>query len=259
VTPEGLKADICKAFCAGLSVSTVPAGFAVSTAFILPDGDPLTFYVVDTEDGWVLEDDGDFLASAIASGIPLDTGTRRNLLDGILGECGGTWDTDSFQIRSDAVPEHEIRHACIRFAAAMVRVRDLAHLTQESVASTFAEDLRSSVEAGLTAEFLVADDTGSDNPADFIIRRADTGLRSASIFAANSNEKLMAALIRHQERHGDDAPVIAVLEKEPGRSVSNKRFMMAQNRGLLMPFYGPDPKGAVDFIKQHAAPRAVAH
>lgn len=252
MTPEGLKSDICRTFCAGLSVSTVPAGFAVSTAFIMPDGDPLTFYVVETEDGWVLEDDGDFLATTIASGIPIDTGTRRNLLEGILSECSSSWDRDSFQIRSFPVAEDKIKHACISFAAALVRTRDLVHLTQEAVASTFAEDLRDSVASKLRGQFEVEDDDKTDNPADFILKDARTGLRAASIFAANSNEKLVVALLRHKERHPDDAPVIAVLEKEPGKSVSNKRFMMAQNRGLLMPFYGPDPESAIEFIRDHA-------
>lgn len=257
MTPEGLKSDICKTFCHGLSVAAVPAGFSVATAFILPDGDPLTFYVAETEEGWILEDDGDFLATAIASGIPIDTGTRRALLEGILRECASEWDTDTLQIRSLPVPPDEVKYACIRFASALVRVRDLVHLTQDAVASTFAEDLRSSVEKALEGAFTVTDDDKSDNPADFIIRHAANGLRAASVYAANSNEKLMAALIRHKERRPDDAPVIAVLEREPGKGVTNKRFMMAQNRGLLMPFFGPDPHGAIDFIKEHTKPVAA--
>ena len=54
-----MKADLCQAFCNDITVTEVPAGLAVSTAFRRDDGDKVSFYVVTEDSGDIrLEDDG---------------------------------------------------------------------------------------------------------------------------------------------------------------------------------------------------------
>lgn len=248
---ETLKRSLCNAYCSNLQVVAVPVGISVSTGFILPDGDPADFYVIDTPDGMAFEDDGDFIATAIASGIHLDAGTRGKLLDGILSGLGAYLDRDTCQIKSGPFPASEIPAASLRFISALIRVRDLLLLTQDQVASTFAEDVRTAMEERFGADYSVKSESGVDNPADVVLTNRATGEPAASVYAANSNEKLLSAMLRHKERKPDDAPVIAVLDSIPSPTVSTKRFMMAQNRGLHMPFFKDDPTGAMEFIADH--------
>ncbi len=248
---DDIKERLCDVLCGGLSVAAVPIGMAVSTAFVLPDGDVATFYIVETPDGLSLEDDGDFIATSIASGLPIDTGTRGRLLDGILASEGAHLDRDTCQIKSGPVAADDLGAASIRFISALVRARDLHLLTQEQVASTFAEDVREAMETRFGDRFVVGPETGTDNPADLVLIDRDTGHRAATVYAANSNEKLLSAMIRHAETKPGSAPVIAVMDAMPSANVSSSKFMMAQNRGLHMPFFRTDPEGAMTFIEKH--------
>lgn len=249
---EDLKSMICREFCGGLSVVTVPAGFAVSSDVMMSFGDPINFYLVEVEPGeFAIEDDGDFIATAIATGLYSDAGTRASLLDSMLEEHHAYLDRDTCQMKRDSVPGEAPARAALTFMSAMIRARDILLLNRENVASTFADDVRTAIRNDLSDEFEIDDETDADNPADVLLKSKRTGRRAALIYAANSNEKLMAALLRHQERHDDDAPVIAVLSGLKG-GVSTRRFEMAQNRGLLMPFFRSGPKQAIDYIRSHA-------
>ena len=44
-----MKDQLCKAFCDNVQVRRVPAGLAVSTSFLSPEGDRIGFYVRDRE------------------------------------------------------------------------------------------------------------------------------------------------------------------------------------------------------------------
>lgn len=251
MTPENAKNQLCRTFCDGLSVSTVPIGLAVSTSFILPDGDPATFYLRETPDGFVLEDDGEFVATAQALGMTLDAGVRGSLFKGILSEGDASLDHDTLQIRSRAVPESEVCTIAPKFLSALIRTRDLFLLTSERVAATFFEDVHRAIESALGDRFDLEDDLDADIPADIVLKHKATGLRAALIYAVNNNEKLLSALLRFSERDHEDAPIIAMMDNLQSSPVSNKTFMLAQNRGLLMPFFGADRTGAIRFVEQH--------
>lgn len=257
MTPEALKDALCRAFCSGVEVSNVPAGLVVSTDIVMDMGDPVSFYISETPDGYSCEDDGDFIATAIATGTYNDDGARADTLNSLLAEHGAYLDRDTCQIRRDPVPNETSAEAAIRFLPAIIRSRDILMLSRDRVAASFADDVYEALSEKLGSDFEISTDDDSDNPADIILRSPKNGLKAALIYAANTNEKLMAALLRHGERHSGDAPVIAMLSDIPGRSISNKRFMMAQNRGLLMPFFNANRDAAIEYVQAHTKGQAA--
>lgn len=251
-----LRNDLCKSFCREISVHPVPAGYAVSTAFEDSSGDRLTFYVVETPDGPRLEDDGDYLASLLARDIPIFDGTRRQLLDAILIESDLFWDHDTFEIKSGIVDRANVHEAVVRFISALIRVRDLEHLSRENIRSTFREDFVSQLDtraAGLVAieEDAVISKDLAEFPADLVIRSFKFPQNAASVFLVNNNEKLSEALLMRQDlllRDRSDVSVFGVIEEPDMRAISRKKFQRAQNRGLAMPIFRGDEDNAVGMI-----------
>ena len=82
VTPmNNLHSLLRSALCAPLDVVPVPIGYAVSTGFVLPDGDALSFYVVADDEGRShFEDDGTTLPDAVARGFDMRSPQREALL-----------------------------------------------------------------------------------------------------------------------------------------------------------------------------------
>lgn len=231
---EGLSAALRERFCAHMDVAAVPVGYAVNTGFLLPDGDPLSFYLIPEEDGrYHLEDDGTFLPTAVASGLDLKSPVRDSLLRGILAEEGVRYD-DDLAIRSEPVGEKDLGMAATHFVAALIRLRDLTLISRENVAATFADDVRRDLMAELPEELVVDEDSSQDPfAADIVIKSVSTGLKAARIFAAGADLRMMDALAQHQASGAGDSPVIAVVDRRKGR-VSEKRFNNATNLGLPM-------------------------
>jgi hypothetical protein len=74
-----MKQKLCKAFCDDLSVSKVPAGLAVTTAFSGADGDHISFFVIKTnETKYRIEDDGVTLPYLEGSGLDFKFGGRSS-------------------------------------------------------------------------------------------------------------------------------------------------------------------------------------
>ena len=81
-----IKDQLCRAFCGGLAVEQVRAGWAITTPFKMPDGDPVRFYLMGGEGGSVrLEDDGAQVGMLEAEGVILKKGSsRREAFDDLL-------------------------------------------------------------------------------------------------------------------------------------------------------------------------------
>lgn len=239
MTPDAVKSHLCRSFCDGFRVAEVPAGLLVETPFPLPDGDHLDFLIREKENGLRIEDDGLLVAEARASGVELGKGGRRQLLDSILDNCGVHFDEDSGIFYVDLGSREEVAPMSVRFVEALLRARDVAALTRERVASSFADDLCAALERQAPPEFRFSrdpsdDPEASENPADIVALRNDRAI--AAIYAVSSTEKLLSALVRHLEREMDgppSPPVIAAIEALD--KVSRRRFAHAQNRGLPMP------------------------
>jgi hypothetical protein len=62
-TAESLAKALCSTFCEAITVNPVPAGFAVSAAFMDASGGRIGFYVVSEGNTFRLEDDGEAAAA----------------------------------------------------------------------------------------------------------------------------------------------------------------------------------------------------
>jgi len=250
----GLSAALHEKFCADLDVTAVPAGYAVTTGFMMPDGDPLSFYlVVEGEGQYRLEDDGTFLPNAIAAGLDLKSSVRDALLRGILAEEGAHYDND-YAIRTAVIPEAEVGAAAMKFVSALIRLRDLSLLSRENVAASFAEDVKRALSPALP-NYIEIDEEATQDPfsADIVLRRKETGLKAARVFAAGNDLRMMDALVQHQNSQASESPVIAVVDRRKGH-VSEKRFNNATNLGLRMAVVDGTDEGWVRRVLELADP-----
>lgn len=251
---EALQRELCAAFCGGLEVHPVPSGYAVSSVFEDSSGDRIGFYISETPDGFVIEDDGDFLAGLIARDIHIDAGMRRDLLDAILKEGGAFWDQDSYEIKTESFSRHMLAGRSIAFLSSLIRVRDLALISRERVKSAFREDfLRALTQRfeGITIEESVAPANDlSEFPADIVVR--GLGDRTGAIYLVNNTEKLNEALLAWLELgdHREQIGLVAVVEDMDLTNISKRKFQRAQNRRLPMPVFRGDEPGTLEFIRK---------
>lgn len=257
MSPERLKDQLCRTFCANIGVRAVPAGYAISTLFDDKSGDPISFYMVEDADGVRLEDDGEYLSNLIARDIAIDAGQRGQLLDSILADASAYWDRETYEIRTAAFSGDEVSERAIRFLSSLIRVRDLELLTREMVRSTFHSD----VGAALVSRFGKIADISEDEPlskeysefpVDFVLRPRDiSGSVTGAVYLINSNDKLNEALLLHMELGSSgsrEAVVIGLLEDPELRAISKRRFQRTQNRALPMPIFRGDEEAAMNLI-----------
>lgn len=261
INAEALRNNLCKTFCSSITVNPVPSGFAVSTLFTDRSGDPLGFYVVENGDGFRIEDDGEYLARLVGSGLPIDQGQRAQLLEGILEQGGASWDQDTYEIYSDSFAEADLGQRLTSFLSALIRVRDLELLTRDVIRSTFREDATTALEERF-GKFARFDENAAINkklsefPADLVIRPKDDGAKTGALYFVTSNEKLSEALLLQMEAtrlERSDLQIIALIEDSEMRMLSKKKFQRAQNRSLSMPIFRGDEDAAVERIGRDLA------
>ena len=255
---EDFRNSLCKTFCASVSVTPVADGYAVSTQFADSSGDPIGFYLIRTADGYRIEDDGEYLSRLIASGIPIDQGTRGHILRAILEAGGAHLDEESFEIRSEPIEEEELAPRVIDFLSALIRIRDLELITREAVRSTFRDDASEALRrcfanvAGLEENQAVTDEF-SEFPADLVIRPTVAEGRMGAVYFVTSNEKLSEALLLKMEAERlqrQDFVTIALIENSDLRGISRRKFQRAQNRSLSMPIFRGDENAAIRRIEE---------
>jgi hypothetical protein len=254
--PEELKRHLCNTFCAAINVQPVRDGLAVSSAFKDSSGDPISFYLTTTPDGFQIEDDGDYLSHLIAKGIPIDQGQREQLLDSILSQASAYWDRETFEIKSGTFPAGELYQRAVDFLSSLIRIRDLELLTREVVRSTFREDAIAALEARFGKVARVEQDAPiskefAEFPADLVIRPKAPDTQPGAIYLVNNNDKLSEALLLQTEAQVKkrlDFAVVALIEDAEMKLISRKRFQRAQNRSLPMPIFRGDEDAAMDMI-----------
>lgn len=252
-----LKDRLCQHFCTGFSVNPVPIGMAISTVFSDDSGDKVDFYLRADENGYCLEDDGQFISNLIGFGISVDEGTRGKLLRSILESGDAHLDEDTYEIKSRYFSESEIHRYVVKFISALIRVHDLSLLTRDVVASTFKEDALNAISNSFEPlaeiqEGAVIDKQLSEFPTDVVIRptKKKNG-RTGAVYFANTNEKLSEALLLKMEAmtlKRTDFEVIALIEEPDMRYISRKKFQRAQNRSLTMPIFRGDEDAAMAMI-----------
>ncbi|SNT05416.1 protein of unknown function DUF1828 [Sphingomonas laterariae] len=234
----------------------MPSGYAVSSSFTDGSGDKITFYIVETPDGFVVEDDGDYLASLIARGIHIEAGARGKMLDAILDEARAYWDRETLEIKSEVFPPDQLGARAIDFLSSLIRVRDLALITRDRVRSAFRDDFIAAVSGRfdnlieITENVAPANDL-SEFPADIVLRPLGANGRTGAVYLVNTNDKLNEALLawRELEDHPhNNIALMAVLEESEFKHISRRKFQRAQNRRMPMPIFRGDETGTLDFI-----------
>jgi hypothetical protein len=257
--PEALKKQLCNIFCGSIDVRPVPSGFAISSAFEDQSGDPISFYLSVSDDGFRIEDDGAYLSHLIAKDVPIDEGPRGQLLDAILNQAHAYWDRETLEIRSETFPESEVSRRVVDFLSALIRVRDLELLTREVVRSTFRDDATKALQNrfGPMADFdedASVDRDFADFPADMVVRpkvTAAPSARPAAIYFINTSDKLNEALLLRTEAlllQRSDFEIIALIEEPDMKMISRRKFQRAQNRSLSMPIFRGDEDAAMNMI-----------
>lgn len=257
ITPEQLKNALCATFCSAFEVHAVSTGYAVSSIFTDRSGDRIGLYVVAEDDGYRLEDDGEYLSRLVASGIEIDRGQRGQLLDAILESEQAYWDRSTFEIRTSVFGPAEIALRTGSFLSALIRARDLELITRELVRSTFREDAMNAIVERFEAVASVEEDAPvskdfAEFPSDAVIRPKGAG-RPGAIYLVSNNEKLDEALLLRQEariKERTDFAVVALIEEADMRSISRRKFQRAQNRDLTMPIFRGDEEAALDQIER---------
>ncbi len=257
ISADVLKRTLCETFCSALTVNPVPCGYAVSTIFEDRSSDSIGCLVIEDEGGYRIEDDGEYLAHLIGSGIEIDRGARKQLLEAILAQGQASWDSESLVISSGKFATREIGDRLVRFISSLIRVRDLELLTRELVRSTLRQDVTAALKDrfGATADFeenSPVDAQFPEFPSDLVIHpRTGNGAMKGALYFATSNEKLSEALLLlFESRLGnrEDFKVFAVLEDAEMRAIGKRQFQRAQNRSLPMPIFRQDEAEAVNFI-----------
>lgn len=261
MSPEELKNQLCSAFCTAVAVRTVPTGYAISSGFEDNSGDRISFYLVPSDGGYQIEDDGSYLAHLIGRDIPIDHGTRGQLLQNILAQGGAFWDRDTFEIKTPAFEEAEVSKRVIDFLSSMIRVRDLELITRDIVRSTFRDDAISAIEKRFSSSASFDQDVPvekefSEFPADLVIRPKPNATQAipGAVYFVSTNDKLNEALLLQTEaqvlKRGPNFGVVALIEEPEMKLISRKRFQRAQNRLLTMPIFRGDERAAMEVIAQ---------
>ena len=256
--PEELKKQLCSTFCGAISVRPVSTGYAISSAFQDNSGDPITFYLTPSPDGFRIEDDGSYLAHLIARDIPINQGTRGQLLQAILTQADAFWDRETFEIKTPSFNETDIPRRVVEFLSSMIRIRDLELISRDVVRSTFREDAIEAMNKAFGAvanlnEEVAIDHEFSEFPADLVIRpkAREPGPIPGAVYFVNTNDKLNEALLLQTEaqlHHRDNFAVIALIEEPDMKLLSRKKFQRAQNRSLTMPIFRGDEDAAMKMI-----------
>ena len=257
-----MKEQLCKAFCDNLVIRPVPAGLAVSTSFLSPEGDRIGFYVHHRDDGsYCLEDDGFTLPALEASGLDFSSGSRGHAMRELLKEYGVTMDTDARAFVVEGVNESALPAVAMRFVAFSLRVRDFALMTEARVLGTFREDvaklLRQAVDGRATLEERVPISPElADFSADFVLHAPDR--RPVGVFLGTSDSRVLEAIIVQlralHEAHVDCA-VIALLEH--GRNITSVVRRNATNRLTAITEFRGDEIASIQRIAYEAIGKTV--
>ena len=258
-TAATLEKRLCSTFCEAISVTAVPSGFAVSSAFRDASGDRISFYVVSEGDSYRLEDDGEYLARLVALGVDFEKGQRQQLLTSVLQTADAIWDQDTYEIKTKQFEECNLSSQMICFLSALIRVRDLELLTRDFIRSTFREDATTAIieRFGATASIDERKPVTKDFP-DFmpdLVIRPSLGGRTIAVFLASNvipfqEAELLRSEIEKENRQSNIAVVALLEDADKIQQISARRFQRAQNRGLAMPIFRGDEVAALTAIER---------
>lgn len=233
-----IKDQLCKAFCGGLHVEQVHAGWAVTTPFSMPDGDAIRFYLMRGASGQVwLEDDGTQVGMLEAEGVPLKRGSsRREAFDELVGAHGAVFDDKTGLITTAQFSENEAAEPALKFLALMLRIQDFALLNVDRVRNAWHEDAIKGIHAAFDGKARIEEGVPvspkfKNWPADIVITAE--GADPTAIFMATSNSKGLQALVLKMELENYQhiaCHVILVVERSTKNELSEPTYALAQSR-----------------------------
>lgn len=252
-----MKHELCEAFCNDITVAPVPAGLAVGTAFSRDDGDRVSFYVVENEEGSIiLEDDGTTLAYLADAGVDFETDTRRRALDALLTSVDAYFDENDATIRTHAFTRADVGKRSINFVGALLRMNDFLLLTQEKVSSTFREDAAARIKEAAGDQAVVRENVYvsgklKETKPDMVIEAEHRSV--VAVFFGNTPRRVDDAIFLHFSAMYEaqtDLAVIALLEND--NSISQELRRRASNRLAAVPVFQHDEEAAVARIMREA-------
>lgn len=256
-----MKAELCQAFCNDISVTEVPAGLAVATAFRRDDGDKVSFYVVKIDDGhFRLEDDGATIQQLEAAGVDFETDTRRRGLESLLESVDAHFDVEDGTIKTRAFTLDELASKALDFVGIMIRMNDFLLLTQEKIASTFKEDAADRIKQAVGNRARIRE-SEPVNPRlaevrpDMVIEAGERP--PVAIFFGNIARVNDAIFLHLPALHEvkQDLSVVALLEDD--HSVPNELRRRASNRLATVPVFKEDEEAAVARITREVLGKAA--
>lgn len=250
-----MKAEICKAFCKGISVHEMKNGFAISTPYDDVKGDPLGFYALGPDDDgyYRIVDDGMTVPFLDAAGASLDTDTRLFLFNDILNRYSAHYSDSERQIYVAGVMREGIPEASLKFLALLLRVQDLMLITRERVENTFREDvierLRERFERETTfREQEPVSEELADVVPDVVIQAKQK--EPVAVFIATSSQKISEAVYLHMAatyQHKMPLRVVAILQNETP-TIPFKLRQRADNYLDAVPRYEGEAKATIDRV-----------
>jgi hypothetical protein len=256
---------LCDAFCDGITVSEVPAGIAVSTAFENASGDRIGFYLVrDKVSGFYrIEDDGDLVPGLIASGVNVFKGARAKLFQALLAQGRIEFDAENGELRTPLLKEGEVAAAAMRFVALLIRVASLSSTSPEIVSENFRDDAINRIKADLGSKFEIREgeslrsDLEEFDPDVLLIA---TGKLPVAVFIASSDQRIYEAILMQMAAVYEarlPCAVVAMIDREGSKLTSKKMRQRARNRLNAAPdFYGEEGS-AVSRIAMEADRRSL--
>ncbi len=247
-----MKDALCRAFCGDLTLTDVPAGYAVSTTFLRDDGDSVGFYIVRDSryaDRYRLEDDGTTIPFLEGAGVEFSTEARGAAFAALLASHEIEFDDGEMLLHTRLMGEADLPAAAMRFVAFMLRVNDFLLLTRDKVASTFKDDAtrmirerigdRASINEGQAVSAAL-----TDNVPDMLIRAE--GRRPVALFFGTSQQRVYEAILLQMQalyEAQEDIAVIALLESD--RVLTREVLRKASNRLEATPTFLGDESEAV--------------
>lgn len=259
-----IKESLCEMFCDGISISDVPAGIAVSTAFEDGIGDRISFYIVQDKDTGLyrIEDDGSLVPELLAMGTKVTEGQRGRVFATILGQSSVEYNDATGELKSLPVKEDDLPVAALRFVSVLVRVGALSAMHPEIVRNTFKDDALARIKSQLGGKVQIAqDEPVSDTLGESIpdVVLFSDSAAPVAVFIAVSDLRLheaiylrMAADLEAKEQ----CSVVALFDKENSKLVSGKLRQRAHNRLDATPVYYNTESEAIARIEREFQERS---
>lgn len=257
---DGFERELCNTFCEKLSFRKVPVGAAIGTPFIKADGDKVGFYLVETEGGYRLEDDGDTIPALEAMGVDFSNGPRAEALGDMFKSYSVTYDEADCVIRSPVYKRESLAKEALQFAGLILRLQDFVLLTRERVEDTFKSDVIAAVNEAFSirarvTEGYVPHPSLSDLPADIGIIAQDAD--PVALFIATGDSKALEATLAWLKITFElklACKVAMMIDDVSTKKVRKQTLQRAMNSFPVMVFRGEE-ENAIRALERAAFPR----